>query len=119
MSKNFGLVIELEKELHSPEVRLNKEKISSLLADDFVEIGASGKRYSKTDILERLSQSKPEPISSSDYEARLIGGRYIQVLYTTFRSEGEKTFRFLRSSIWRKEEDAWKMVFHQGTPSDR
>ncbi|HAQ48986.1 MAG TPA: DUF4440 domain-containing protein, partial [Glaciecola sp.] len=47
----FGIIKQLELELSNPATRKSKDRLDVLLADDFEEIGKSGTRYSKTDII--------------------------------------------------------------------
>ncbi len=54
---NSDLIKNLEVELLQPEVRKSKERLNELLADDFFEIGESGKKYSKQDILNEYTKS--------------------------------------------------------------
>lgn len=49
---------DLEVSLLQPEVRRSAKKISELLADDFVEFGMFGKKYSKQDFVELLPNLK-------------------------------------------------------------
>jgi hypothetical protein len=44
----------LNKQLLDPKVRADAEAVASLLADDFVEIGSSGRTFDKTAIVEEL-----------------------------------------------------------------
>lgn len=113
-------IFELETSLLRPEVRLSREKLNLLLADDFTEFGSSGGIYDKKEILERLpenSQTSPVDFSVSDFEIKELAE---DIVLTTFKTD--KTLSdlshviSLRSSIWRKAGDSWQMVFHQGTP---
>ena len=54
MNNLSDLIKNLETELLQPEVRKSKERLNELLADDFYEIGESGKQYNKQDILNDL-----------------------------------------------------------------
>jgi hypothetical protein len=109
---------ELELSLLDPRVRTSKERLNELLADDFLEIGASGNRYSKQDVLELLPQEDATLRSAHQFEVREIAGDTVLV---TFLVEAKnevtgRTTRSLRSSIWKHRDDRWQMIFHQGTP---
>ena len=108
----------LELELLKPEVRSSREKLDSLLADDFVEFGSAGLIYNKQDILARL------PGNNSDISyaiTRFIATKALSedVVQTTFITErtlaGKLESSSLRSSLWRKVDGDWQMFFHQGT----
>ncbi len=47
-------IYDLETSLLKPEIRSSIKDLDSLLADDFMEFGSSGKVYDKKNILERL-----------------------------------------------------------------
>jgi hypothetical protein len=101
----------LEEKLLSREVRASVSELDRLLADDFVEIGSSGRMYSKTEIVRALL-ADPNPPG----EPRLEDFR----LVTVTPDVALATYRYaksLRSSLWRKEERGWRMLFHQGTPA--
>ncbi|MEZ4819502.1 MAG: DUF4440 domain-containing protein [Bdellovibrionota bacterium] len=104
-------IIELEVELHQQEVRRDLPSLDSLLAEGFLEIGASGKFYTKKDILSRLPSEVGPEIKSYDFEVREIQVGVIQILYKT-DTFGKKVFR---NSIWISEKGRWEMIFHQGT----
>ena len=106
------MVWQAEKELLNPAVRASAEKISACLADDFIEIGRSGRRFNKNDILERLPAGQGE----SDFTATnpsfvQLSDSLILVSYT-LRDTGGASYR---SSVWDVSDSAPKMRFHQGT----
>ena len=57
---NSDSIKSLEVELLHPEVRKSKERLNELLADDFFEIGESGKNYNKQDILNDITGISPK-----------------------------------------------------------
>ena len=44
----------LERQLHSPDVRADPDKLKALLHDDFNEIGRSSQVYHKADIISHV-----------------------------------------------------------------
>jgi hypothetical protein len=112
------MIEQLEKELLQPEVRRSPDKLDRLLADDFLEFGASGKSYTKQDVLRLLPQSDGTEYQATGFEARQIGSDVVLLTYRTAvrdRHTGRTTWT-LRSSLWRRRDDGWQLVFHQGTP---
>lgn len=110
-----------EKMLHKHEVRIDKKQVSQLLDENFVEIWYSGKTYYFKDTIENLSQEKiPEFIfHSQEYEYIKLEENIVQVLYKSFEiyKDWEKKRFAKRMSIWKqKENNLWKMVYHQATP---
>ena len=113
-------VIDLELALLTPEVRRSAQKISELLADDFVEFGMFGKKYTKQDFVESLPNAKEEEFErykALDFEAKEIASDTVLLTYKAsieFLKTNE-TIWTLRCSIWQKRVNDWQMIFHQGT----
>lgn len=111
------LIKALELELLQPEVRKSKERLNELIADNFLEIGASGKNYNKQDILNKLPQQTETKLALQDFNTIEISADTILATYQVEKeSEGikEKTISS-RSSIWQNKDGEWKIIFHQGT----
>ncbi len=115
---DFSFLFDLEMQLHSFETRSSEQKISKLLSLDFFEFGSSGKTWTRKEILERLpTEPQESTIQSSDYKATQLADHIVLVTYVSRRTKNDSSStEFLRSSIWRKNETGWQMVFHQGTP---
>jgi hypothetical protein len=108
-------LVRLERSLLDPEVRRSPERLSQLLADDFVELGSSGRVFDRKGIIEELRRERPQPVTATDFEVKGLGPEFVLVTYRSHRAEDERSF--LRSSIWRFSGGRWQMVFHQGTPT--
>lgn len=91
------------------------EKLSGLLADDCVEIGASGQRYNKHDILAALTQRADGDVSLSGFKVRSLGPNVALTTYCACQRMETAPEYSLRSSIWVKTEGRWQLLFHQGT----
>lgn len=114
-----NIVIEFEKMLLDPNVRKSPASVDRLLDDSFVEFGTSGNTYDKKIIIERLSLETPSEIDAFDFVSVRLSSDVIQLRFKTRRvSEDGSVTASLRSSIWRKASDGWKMVFHQGTKTN-
>ncbi|MFC1655681.1 DUF4440 domain-containing protein [Patescibacteria group bacterium] len=107
------LIKELEEELLKPDVRKSPERMGELLADDFFEFGASGKRYSKKEIIEILPTLPESNLSLSDFETIELAPDTILATYRAFNEKIQR--KSLRSSIWKNIDGNWQMIFHQGT----
>ena len=121
MNKQLEKQIEqLELELLKPEVRRSAKRISELLADDFIEFGMFGKKFTKQDFIKILPNSEEEKFEkyeASDFETREIATGTVLLTYKAtidFLKTNEK-IQTLRCSIWQKRGDDWQMIFHQGT----
>jgi hypothetical protein len=109
-------LIKLEKELLNPNVRKDFDRLNDLLHEDFFEIGTSGKAYDKAIILDRLPKEDPQPIESLNFITFSLGNDFVQVRFDTSKTRSDGSIsRSKRSSIWKKCNGEWKIVFHQGT----
>ncbi|GAA0556112.1 nuclear transport factor 2 family protein [Rheinheimera aquimaris] len=110
-------LIALEQLLVQPATRLSAELLNCYLADDFYEIGASGRCFGKADVLERLPTETPPVITQQDFDCRVLADGLAQLTYrATIQREGDYTVAYsIRSSIYRFDGENWQMIFHQGT----
>lgn len=110
-------LIALELQLQQAGTRRNKALLNLLVANGFEEIAASGARFDKAHVLERLPEEQAPWVEAFDFEVRLLSKDLAQVLYKAkLRKAGEmQTKLSLRSSLWQLNSLGWQMVFHQGT----
>ena len=108
---------ELEESLLKAAVRGQPALVRAFLAEEFREFGASGKVYARDQILEALRTEEPATLSLSEFAAAPLSSTIYLVTYRSRREANDGSVReALRSSIWRLDEDEWRMIFHQGTP---
>lgn len=88
--------------------------MGDLLTDDFVEIGSSGSAYTKPEIIAALAGETPVQWTLEHFKARAIAEGVVLVTYRATR-HGQGTVASLRSSVWKREGERWRMAFHQGT----
>ena len=112
------LVKKLELELLQPDVRTSINRLNNLLADDFVEIGQSGHRYTKEDILTSLPNLAEARHTMHNFQAREISPETILVTYQAEmrRGQTDQPTYSIRSSLWQRRTRGWQVIFHQGTP---
>jgi len=110
---------ELEASLHSAEVRRSTDRLRELLAEEFVEFGASGAVLTRRDILESVSSEEPRTILMEDPDVRLLPPNCALITYRALITTRAGVRQSLRSSLWRREGSRWRMIFHQGTPQER
>ncbi len=99
---------ELEEQLVTPAVRASADALDRLVSDEFVEFGSSGRVYSKQDVIAQMLAEPAVTIRVADFNVLAVGPEVALATYRTGRS--------LRSSLWRREGEGWRIVFHQGTP---
>ena len=110
---------QLEESLLHPDVPNSEQEVASLLADEFLEFGSSGKVYDKKQVLEALKVENAEQMTMTEFKAVPLSPDIILTTYRVNRlnTGTQQESSSLRSSIWKFLENRWQMVFHQGTPS--
>jgi hypothetical protein len=109
----------LELLLMDPAVRRDRDRVATLLAEDFLEFGSSGRVWTREMLLEQLQTETFSPPAVECFACKMLGEDVALVTYSTVRwneATGERTIT-LRSSIWTRALGDWKMRFHQGTRS--
>lgn len=83
--------------------------------EDFWEIGASGRRYSRDYVLDVLEERHKHPVQdrweTADFRCQELASDVYLLTYTLH--QGQRVTR--RATIWRRVAEEWKIVFHQGT----
>jgi hypothetical protein len=108
-------VIALELRLLQPEFRRNRAAVATLLGDDFVEFGSSGRVFNKTQILDLMATEPPFEVEATDFEARPLAPDVCLVTYRSMRLDAVPAIAVLRSSLWVRRDGRWQVIFHQGT----
>ncbi len=110
---------DLEESLLSEMFRKNSERLNELIADEFIEIGKSGKIWTKQSVIEALNKESYTEIVITGFNLKLLTENIALVTYTAHhKQKGNPSSKSLRSSIWKMADNKWKIIFHQGTPSD-
>ena len=117
MKSNLEVIRGLETELLRPDVRSNPGRVADLLAEDYLEIGESGRRYAKSDVLEALKTEAGTDFTIDNFTAIPFGPDTVLATYLVrkFIRKSRRESSSRRSSLWRRSDGCWKMVFHQGT----
>lgn len=95
--------------------KLSAEEASRLIAEDFVEFGASGKMWTKKEIVAAISQWEPNECVVEDFTVRELSEVVCLVTYRVLGTDKAPLPFSLRSSIWRHNGGTWQIIFHQGT----
>ena len=107
-------VLSLERRLLDPVTRASSRNVERLLHADFREVGATGRSWDRDSVLAALTTAPGETTAVTDMSARVVAAGVVLVTYQA-RGNGERGGS-LRSSLWCKGEDGWRVLFHQGTP---
>lgn len=115
-SEDFEKLKALEESLWIAEYRFDREKMNQILAEDFFEYGQSSRIYQRTDTLNVPAQEIHAVIPLTDFKIRLIESHVAQVTYISIVDYADGEARALRSSLWSRTQEGWKLRFHQRTP---
>lgn len=100
---------------HRPEFGTTRADFERMTEEAFWEVGASGKRYSRQyvlDILEKRYANQAEDTwQTRDFYCIEIAADNYLLTYTLI--QGNRITQ--RSTIWRRTDQGWKIVYHQGT----
>ena len=101
---------------HRPELGTSRADFDKLMAADYWETGASGRRYSRQFILDELEKRYAAPHTdvweTSDFECRRLAEETYLLTYTLLQDRVRLT---RRATVWQSTPDGWKIVYHQGT----
>lgn len=105
-------IVALEQELLDPQVRADASRVAVLLAPDFEEFGVSGRMWTKDAMMAALAEDSPTELSMDVLNVDVLDDSTALLTYRTAGRAGSA----LRSSLWRRSGDQWRLRFHQGTP---
>ena len=119
ISKGLEPVLEelkrLEPLFHAAASQATPQQYEELVAPEFWEIGASGRRYSREYALSVLQERQRKPLAE---EWETSGFHLLEVapdsylLTYTLRQPGRVT---RRATLWRSTDNKWQAIYHQGT----
>jgi hypothetical protein len=100
---------------HRRELGMTMSHLEAMTTEDFWEVGASGRAYSREHVLDvleqRYRQTDEDEWESSDFYCRRIGPESYLLTYTL--RQGQRVTR--RSTLWQNTTGQWKVLYHQGT----
>ncbi len=102
---------------HPDKFGKTKQDIENQMCDEFWEVGASGNVYTKQDVIESLHDRYSDPNyqdiwEAKDFELTQIALDNYLLTYILIQDKSRVT---RRSTIWRKVNGQWKILYHQGT----
>lgn len=109
-ASDVDAVVALERALLTDAVRADPDRVAALLDPRWVEHGASGRRWTREEMLSTIG-----PLGEADLEVLAVETLAPDVVLLLWRSRTE-TGSALRSSVWVRSDGRWRQRFHQGTP---
>ena len=105
-------ILELEKSLFKLEYMTNLEYLNDVIADEYLEVGKTGLRFTKQDVVKELSAlTEDRDITMYNYECTNIDENTYLVHYIT--KSGEQNI--FRTSIWKRDNERIYIIFHQAS----
>jgi hypothetical protein len=116
-------LIQREPIFHHPEFGTTRQDFENMTDSSFWEIGASGRRYSREEVIAAVVKryenpqyrgihSPPENTwQTQDFHCRSIGHDHYLLTYTLIQPD--RVTR--RSTLWRQSPNGWQILYHQGT----
>lgn len=102
---------------HRPELGTSRADFEAMMAPEFWETGASGRRYSREFVLQELEKRHApgregaDVWETSDFRCQQLAADLYLLTYTL-----RQTARLTRrATLWRRTDDGWKILYHQGT----
>lgn len=109
-SSDYECVKAAELSLLSSAVRGDAAQLVQLLASDFAEVGRSGQRWTRAEIIEQLQSEEPRDApSTSDWIFNRVSADLVLVQYRIHGGGGDSR----HTSLW--EITGPVLRFHQGT----
>jgi len=106
----------LEPIFHRSEFGTTRADFERMTAEEFWEVGASGRCYSRAYVLDELEKrfaaTHEDVWETSGFQCRKLADRVYLLTYNLLQ-EGVRRTR--RSTIWQRTTEGWKILYHQGT----
>lgn len=118
MNKTIVNIDELKQTIFKLEYAIANRTLdaaSKMLSADFIEFGSSGRVFTKEDYLKSASSNEKHEYKITNFILKKIDS----ITYlTTYKSIYRDAYA-LRSSLWQLIDDDLKMIFHQGTTTNK
>ncbi len=108
-------LIDREPIFHREELGRTRADFAAMMAEEFWEVGASGRQYGRDYVLNTLEHRYAAPYDdewkTGEFYCQEIAPANYLLTYTLW--QGSRVTR--RATIWRQSVNGWLIVFHQGT----
>jgi ribonuclease HI len=103
-------LLQLETALASADVAALDGGYAAVLHQDFEEIGASGRHWTRDATISALLGAPREAAEIRDFRVALVSTAVVLVLFETGGDHPAS-----RSSLWVRDRGRWRLRFHQAT----
>lgn len=104
---------------HRRDLVNSPETFDAEVADDFWEVGASGRVYDRAFVREVVLRRLKEPVDAADAEGWRISDEAVRplgadtYLFTYVLHAPDRVTR--RATLWHRTPTGWQALYHQGT----
>jgi hypothetical protein len=111
----LAALVAREPLLHRLAEGAGRDEIDAELDDTFWEIGASGRRYARDQVIDVVLARGPDPPGGAwtleNAACRRLGPDTWMITYDL----DQHGRRSRRCTVWRRHGDRWRALYHQGT----
>jgi hypothetical protein len=111
-SKVEEALIKLDKEWTAAELRGDKEAVSRIVADDYMETLPDGRVQNKTQYLADIKATTDKDVAD-DYKVRVFGNLAIMTHRGTATGETNRQYR--STHVWMKRDGRWQLIAHHSS----
>lgn len=115
----FTSLIKKEQQLLARQE--NIEILAQLIDDEFIEYSKNACIFDKHEAIRWLESETKSKIIGQGFKAKPLSEDVVLINYISVSSSNnyDNPTKSLRCSVWRKRDNQWRMVYHQGTPIHR
>jgi glyoxylase I family protein len=114
----------LAEELRALEVQVmtaagagRADEVAGFVAEDFFEIGMSGKSYNRAEMLAALRDMPRRKFTLEGFQVGEVAADVALISYRTREVAKKGIVWAHRSTLWVRRAGKWQIVFHQATPA--
>ncbi len=110
----------LDRDLREKHARGDPAELERLIDDELQAFDGCGKAYDKSTIADYLAReaTAARGLTSDSFHVRLLGTDFALLTYrsTGICGDSGSEWRYRHSSIWKRCEAQWRLIFRQGGP---
>lgn len=111
-----GIIQRLELDLLQSDLKAHPGLIDELLAHNFEEIDNQGQLHGRGDVIDWLKCKDPQlHWAFRDFRIKVLTDDCVLAIYALQKPPQSGTPGSIRTSLWQRQGNDWKMVFHQAT----